>query len=209
METRPWQARQENEDKYTPMHLAAYEDKIDVITVLLEHDPFLGYLISTAGKPLLCTAASGGHVGVARELLKHCPDAPYCDANGSTCLHEAVLSGQEEFVEFVLGSQQLQHLINMADNSGETALHLAQSNGLTWIADLLGDEEKIINNGPVSICFSVCDSKKIILPEYHILLSMTSICKSKQWFDHYSFLQYIGHYSEGLQTVDSVFICIN
>jgi hypothetical protein len=131
------------------------------------------------------------------------------DQLASLGCHEAVLSDQEEFVEFVLGSQLLQHLINMADNSGETALHLAQSNGLTWIADLLGDEEKIINNGPVSICFSVCDSKKIILPEYHILLSMTSICKSKQWFDHYSFLQYIGHYSEGLQTVDSVFICIN
>jgi ankyrin repeat protein len=153
METRPWLARQENENKYTPMHLAAYEDKIVVITVLLEHDPLLGYLISTAGKPLLCTAASEGHVGVARELLKHCPDAPYCDANGSTCLHEAVLSGQEEFVEFVLGSQQLQHLINMADNSGETALHLAQRIELMWIADVLGDKEKIINNNPVSILF--------------------------------------------------------
>ncbi|CAD6254316.1 unnamed protein product [Miscanthus lutarioriparius] len=178
MEMRPWLARQESEDKYTPMHLAAYQNKVDVLTVLLEHDPFLGYLISTYGFPLLCIAASKGHVGVARELLKHCPDAPYCDANGLTCLHVAVLNGQAEFVEYVLGSQQLHHPINMADNSGESALHLARRRGLTWIASVLGDGEKNINNNP-------------------ILLSMTLICRSKQWFAKYYFLQYIGHYSEG------------
>jgi ankyrin repeat protein len=153
MEMRPWLARQESEDKYTPMHLAAYQNKVDVLTVLQENDPFLGYLISTYGFPLLCIAASKGHVGVARELLKHGPDAPYCDANGLTCLHVAVLNGQAEFVEYVLGSQQLHHLINMADNSGETALHLARRRGLTWIASVLGDREKNINNNPVSILF--------------------------------------------------------
>ncbi|RLM68977.1 protein ACCELERATED CELL DEATH 6-like isoform X1 [Panicum miliaceum] len=125
METRPWLARQENESKHTPMHMAAKEDSVDVLSALLEHDRSLGYLVSTDGAPLLCIAASQGHVGVARELLKHCPDAPYCDATGSTCLHVAVSSKQAEFVKFVLGSHQLQHLINMADSRGETALHLA------------------------------------------------------------------------------------
>jgi ankyrin repeat protein len=160
METRPWLARQESEDMYTPVHLAAYENKVDVLTVLLEHDPFLGYLISTYGVPLLCMAASSGHVGVARELLKHCPDAPYCNANGLTCLHVAVLNGQAVFVEYVLGSKQLQSLINTADSSGETALHLAQRNGLMLIAASLGDKEKITNNYPVSILFLfMCDFK--------------------------------------------------
>ncbi|OQU83143.1 hypothetical protein SORBI_3005G083340 [Sorghum bicolor] len=135
---------------YTPVHLAAYENKVDVLTVLLEHDPFLGYLISTYGVPLLCMAASSGHVGVARELLKHCPDAPYCNANGLTCLHVAVLNGQAVFVEYVLGSKQLQSLINTADSSGETALHLAQRNGLMLIAASLGDKEKITNNYPIN-----------------------------------------------------------
>ena len=72
MEKHPSLARQENERKHTPMHLAANEDKVDVLTALLEHDRSLGYLISTDGAPLLCIAASQGHVGVARELLKHC-----------------------------------------------------------------------------------------------------------------------------------------
>ncbi|KAJ1255230.1 hypothetical protein BS78_K273400 [Paspalum vaginatum] len=125
IESLPWLAKQENANKCTPMHLAAYEDKIDVLSVLLEHDPSLGYLISSKGEPLLCAAASQGHVGVARELLKHCPDAPYSGANGSTCLHKAVLCGHTEFVKFILGSQQLGQLANMLDESGETALHLA------------------------------------------------------------------------------------
>jgi ankyrin repeat protein len=73
METRPGLVRQENEDKRTPIYLAAKENKIDVLTILLEHDPSLGYFISTDGAPLLCIAAIQGNVGVARELLRHWP----------------------------------------------------------------------------------------------------------------------------------------
>ncbi|CAO2141254.1 unnamed protein product [Urochloa humidicola] len=127
IETRPLLARQENKNKQTPMHLAASEDMVEVLTVLLEHDQSLGYLISTAGAPLLCIAAIKGHVGVAQELLKHCPDAPYSDAEGSTCLHVAVLHDHAEFVAFVLESKELQHVINMADNCGVAALHLANN----------------------------------------------------------------------------------
>ncbi|KAF8711355.1 hypothetical protein HU200_029384 [Digitaria exilis] len=125
METRPWLVKQENELLKTPVHQAAIEDKVDVLTVLLEHNRSLGYQISTDGLPLLWVAAYWGHVGVARELLKHCPDAPYSTADGSTCLHIAVQRGNIEFVGFVLESQQLQHLVNMANDSGDTALHLA------------------------------------------------------------------------------------
>lgn len=128
METRPWLATEENENKHTPVHLAAYEGEIKALAVLLDHDPSLGYLTSTNGDPLLCVAASQGHVGIARELLEHCPDAPYCDAGGSTCLHIAVLRGHIEFVKSVLGLPQLGQLINMLNGSGETALHLAARN---------------------------------------------------------------------------------
>jgi ankyrin repeat protein len=109
------------------MHLAAIENKIDVLTVLLEQDQSLGYFISTTtdAAPLLCIAASQGNVGVARELLRHCPDPPYCDAAGSTCLHVAVSFGQADFVRFVVRSPQLEHLVNLPDNKGETALQLA------------------------------------------------------------------------------------
>jgi len=128
METRPWLATEENENRHTPVHLAAYDGEIKALAVLLEHDPSLGYLTSTDGDTLLCVAASQGHGGVARGILEHCPDAPYCDASSSTCLHIAVLCGHTEFVRSILGLQQLGHLINMLNGSGETALHLAVRN---------------------------------------------------------------------------------
>jgi ankyrin repeat protein len=82
-------------------------------------------VVNPNGVPLLCSAAYRGHVGVARELLKHCPDARYSDENGNTCLHQAVLGEQMEFLQFVLGSPQLKKLVNMRDEAGDTALHLA------------------------------------------------------------------------------------
>lgn len=81
--------------------------------------------MSTEGCPLLVSASYRGNVGFARELLKHCPDAPYWHSNGWTCLHEAVDSGQTEFVEFILQSHQLRKLINVRDMNGKTALHCA------------------------------------------------------------------------------------
>ncbi|TVU26040.1 hypothetical protein EJB05_28568, partial [Eragrostis curvula] len=126
METRPTLAREEGKDQNTPMRLAVLWNKIDVLKVLLEHDRSLGYVVSTNGTtPLLVLAAFRGHVGVAQELLKHCPDAPYCTANGWTCLHNAVSLGHDDFLEFVLGSQQLGKLINMRDIHGRTALQYA------------------------------------------------------------------------------------
>jgi ankyrin repeat protein len=129
MKTRPGLAREENKANRTPMHLAVFWDKINVLRVLLEHDPSLGYVVSSEKEdiPLINFAAHEGNVSAARELLKHCPDAPYRDASGFTCLHHAICSmtEQTEFVEFVLGSPQLRKLVNMRDSDGETPLHLA------------------------------------------------------------------------------------
>ncbi|KAL5203936.1 hypothetical protein ABZP36_008807 [Zizania latifolia] len=126
METRPWLAREETKQYNTPMHLAAVWGKTDVLRVLLEHDWSLGYAVmSKYGTPLLNSAAFRGHVGVARELLKHCPDAPYRTSNGWTCLHEAVHKGHAEFVAFILESPYLRKLINLRYRDGKTALHHA------------------------------------------------------------------------------------
>jgi len=126
MERRPWLAREGDMNNDTPIFLAVGWGKTDMLTVLLEHDRSLGYQISGPSIPLLDYAAFNGHVDVARELLKHCPDAPCCETTGSTCLHRAVWSEQPEFVKFVLGSPQLQKLVYMREGEcGDTALHLA------------------------------------------------------------------------------------
>ncbi|RLM69726.1 protein ACCELERATED CELL DEATH 6-like isoform X1 [Panicum miliaceum] len=122
---RPWLARQETNKRSSPMNLAVIWDKVEVLRVLLEHDWSLGHVISSEGCTLLHSAAYQGHVSVARMLIDHCPDAPYSDAVGWTCLHEAVCHGRMDFVEFVLESPQLRKLVNMRDANGRTALHHA------------------------------------------------------------------------------------
>jgi ankyrin repeat protein len=148
MKARPWLAREENGDKFTPMCKALLTGKTDILTVLLENDPSLGYLLSSNIPPLV-TAAAAGHVGTARELLKHCPDTPYCDATGWTCLHAAVRYGRMEFVQFLLGSKQLPPLVNMQYN-GRSALHVAAQRPNSGIISALllhqGIDITLLNN---------------------------------------------------------------
>ncbi|BAT13450.1 Os11g0251400, partial [Oryza sativa Japonica Group] len=123
---RPNLATEENKDGNTPIQLAVRWGKIDMLRVLLKHDRSQGYVINRKnGYPLLLSAAHRGHVAVAREIIKYCPDAPYCKKDGWTCLHKAVKSGNMEFVEFILGEPRLQKLVNMRSSKGKTALHYA------------------------------------------------------------------------------------
>jgi len=171
METRPGLAREEDEHKVTPMHMAAQWDKIDVLRVLLEHDWSLGYVLTSNGTPILASVASRGYVGAARELLKHCPDAPYALADGTTtCLHQAVQGGHMELLQFFLGSKHLRKLVNMRDIVHETPLHDAvrkcnpkivkallqhpdtdvtvlndSGNPATWVLSPLTDHAKTLN----------------------------------------------------------------
>ncbi|CAO2143720.1 unnamed protein product [Urochloa humidicola] len=168
MARHPLLIRQETENNPTPIHLAVSEGKVEMLIVFLEQDQSLGYLITRAGTPLLCIAASEGHVGVARELLRHCPDAPYCDATGSTCLHQAVLSDQAEFVEFILATQQLRQLVNMVDKNRETALHLAvKRDNKKMVAALVrhrGIDVTVLNGTGISVLKDGVKKVKPLIP---------------------------------------------
>ncbi|KAJ3701274.1 hypothetical protein LUZ61_004979 [Rhynchospora tenuis] len=105
----------------------------------------LGYLVNgnQEGNPLLVSAASRGHVDVATEIIKHCPDAPYQNRAGITILHQAVLEGHIKFVEFILQNRQLDKLINMRDAHGKTSLHYAVKNCNPKIVRALLDHQDI------------------------------------------------------------------
>uniref|UniRef100_A0A0E0F4A7 PGG domain-containing protein n=1 Tax=Oryza meridionalis TaxID=40149 RepID=A0A0E0F4A7_9ORYZ len=119
VEKRPELAREFDNQANTPMHLTAIWGKTEVLGALLQNDWSLGYAFGNN------CAAYRGYVSVARELLHHCPDAPYCYATGWTCLHQATSAGHLEFVEFILESPYLRKLVNMRDGIGNTALHYA------------------------------------------------------------------------------------
>jgi ankyrin repeat protein len=125
MEKCPELARESGNEICTPVRHAVQFGKIDILKIMLEHDSTLGYEINSKGNPLLTSAAYRGQVAAARELLKHCPDAPYDNANGETLLHVAVSYDHAEFVEFVMETPLFRKLVNVQDNKGQTALHYA------------------------------------------------------------------------------------
>ncbi|WVZ49318.1 hypothetical protein U9M48_000687 [Paspalum notatum var. saurae] len=133
-------SRQQDGKGDTPMHLIAHFNRVNILEVMLDFDQSLGYESNSV--PLLFSAASRGHVDFARALLKYCPDAPYSNNIGKTCLHEAVYHNQMEFVQFILEeNSSLRKLVNMqltmvpdehitvaeedTHRYGDTALHLA------------------------------------------------------------------------------------
>ncbi|KAJ1275132.1 hypothetical protein BS78_05G113400 [Paspalum vaginatum] len=150
VKTRAMLAREEGSNSNTPIQLAVVWNKIDVLKVLLEYDRSLGYVVSSSGAPLLVSAAYRGHVGIARELLRHCPDAPLVDTEGFTCLHTAVWNEQPEFLEFALSLPQLNRFVNMRNRNGDTPLHLAvQKCNPKMVAALLAHQHidvTVLNN---------------------------------------------------------------
>ncbi|VAH86094.1 unnamed protein product [Triticum turgidum subsp. durum] len=126
MEHRPSMAKVEDSVGISPVRLSVITCRTEVLRVFLKTDFLLGYEISNAGQPLLVSAASHGAIDVAKELLLHCPDAPYENSTtGVTCLHEAIVSEHEEFLNFIICAPQLRALINLRDKEGKTALHHA------------------------------------------------------------------------------------
>lgn len=120
-------ARQADTQHDTPVQLAAHFNRDTILTLMLRGDRSLGYRVHAEhSTPLLYIAANRGHVAFARALLEHCPDAPYKNDRSRTCLHEAVEQDRTEFVKFILDdNSKLRKLVNMVDDVGDTALHLA------------------------------------------------------------------------------------
>ncbi|KAJ3701272.1 hypothetical protein LUZ61_004977 [Rhynchospora tenuis] len=145
MRSRPELAKEKNKSGHTPIKYAVDRNQTSVIREMLQHDRSLGYLVNSnkEGNPLLVSAASRGHIDVAREILEHCPDAPYINRAGLTILHQAVLEGHIEFVEFILQNSQLDKLINMRDSCEKTALHYAVKNCNPKIVRALLDHQDI------------------------------------------------------------------
>ncbi|XP_044973617.1 ankyrin repeat-containing protein At5g02620-like [Hordeum vulgare subsp. vulgare] len=155
MEMRPEMARAADTNGVTPIRLAVYFNNTEMLRVMLELDWTLGYEVNTQGNPLLVSAAYRGLVDVARELLKHCPDAPYRRTSDcATWLHSAVSNDHAEFVEFILRIPQLSKLVNMQDSGGKTALHYAVKNCnpriVTSLLSHKGIDGTMLDNNAVS-----------------------------------------------------------
>uniref|UniRef100_A0ACD5YF64 Uncharacterized protein n=1 Tax=Avena sativa TaxID=4498 RepID=A0ACD5YF64_AVESA len=96
--------------------------------------------------PIHVAACGGDKVAIAFFLLK-CPDsAGLRDAKGKTFLHVAIEQGELDIVSYVCGNPCVAWILNMQDNDGNTALHLAiQARKFRMFCALFGNRKVDLN----------------------------------------------------------------
>ena len=92
-------------------------------------------------------AASVGGSGNIDMFVKRCPgSASLCDAKGRTFLHVAVEKKEANVIRSACRNLSLSWIMNMVDNDGNTALHLAvKAKSIHMFCPLLGNPQVNLN----------------------------------------------------------------
>ncbi|XP_030550715.1 ankyrin repeat-containing protein At5g02620-like [Rhodamnia argentea] len=126
LEKRPEVIREGDDLGWTPLHYFASWDNVEAVGLLLQHDASVAYIADKEGQSALHVAAFLGKVNAIDELIRSCPDAgDIMNDKGQTALHAAVIGGRVNVVKYILGTPDLEDLVNEQDADGNTALHLA------------------------------------------------------------------------------------
>ncbi len=133
-----------------PLHIASHFDILPLAEKLLTQGGSMNKVKrfrsvnekDSTGMTALHWTVEGGHLAIARLLLKKGADINARDHFDETALHRAADSGYEEFVRLLLekGAD-----INAKDVVGETALHRAAGSGYEGLVRLLLDMGVDIN----------------------------------------------------------------
>uniref|UniRef100_A0A8I6WCR3 Uncharacterized protein n=1 Tax=Hordeum vulgare subsp. vulgare TaxID=112509 RepID=A0A8I6WCR3_HORVV len=92
--------------------------------------------------PIHVAALVGSKDSISIILEKFPGTAGLCAAQGQTFLHVAVMERSLTIVSFVCRTPSLAWILNMQDNDGNTALHLAvQAGKLRMFSSLYGNKE--------------------------------------------------------------------
>ncbi|XBI97442.1 hypothetical protein VPH35_017813 [Triticum aestivum] len=104
------------------------------IRLLLDADQCSACRPDKRGQYPIHIAASMGKLGVVALILDKCPEcAGLRDARGRTFLHVAIDMRWEKIVDYATKNDTFASILNMQDNSGDTALHLAVQVGVLRI----------------------------------------------------------------------------
>jgi len=142
---------QRDENGSTPLHFAAglgwQSQPGSVCWQVLEANPAALYQSDNNGLFPLHVAASVGERGTVIMFLNKSPrSAGLQDTTGRTFLHVAAEKTEVRIVSFVCRNRLLSWILNMQDNDGNTALHLAiQAGSLLMFCALLANRQIHLN----------------------------------------------------------------
>ncbi|KAF0914791.1 hypothetical protein E2562_031517 [Oryza meyeriana var. granulata] len=155
-------AKQGDQDGSTPLHFAVSVEERSTINIcwfpfyrtlnvpisdLLEASKSAAFQPDQTGSFAIHIAASRGVQKAISILLEKCLDcAGLPDAKGRTFLHVAVERKRHNIVKFVCRNKTLSWMLNMQDNDGNTAFHLAiQAGDLGIFGCLMGNQQVCLN----------------------------------------------------------------
>ncbi|XP_018854293.2 ankyrin-1-like [Juglans regia] len=117
--------KQVDQNRWTPLHMAAYTGNIEPTKLLLEFDREVAYMKDAEGRIALHIAAHRNKEGVTKEIISMCPDCcEVVDNKGRNALHLALMTNLWPDVALVIqDNSSLRNLLNQKDNDGNTPLH--------------------------------------------------------------------------------------
>lgn len=126
------------------LHVAARKGALDILQCMIRFN--IGWLYantSASGNSLLMVAAHFGRKNVVEWLLTQQIDTNDKNFKDNTALHIAVLAKQTDMLNLILADIDEPALINVQNEEGDTALHLAARLGLADAVKALIETEKV------------------------------------------------------------------
>ena len=134
---------------YTPLHTAAFNGRLEIAQVLLDHDASANEKDDLGETPLHKVSrgeyeSQDNGVGIARLLLKHNVDVHAPNIDNNTALHLAALCGRLEISQVLLDNGASP---NVENEWGETPLHVAARGEYDFQEDGVGNAQPLLKQG--------------------------------------------------------------
>ncbi|KAI6693240.1 hypothetical protein NL676_020950 [Syzygium grande] len=120
----------------TPLHLAAYENYVEGVEFLVDEFSSSAFEHNSEGYLPIHVACKMGHIETIKKLLQHWPDPEELPSleKQQNILHVAAKYGRTSVVKYILGNPELEKLLNVKDEEGNTPLHVAT---MKWQSEVL------------------------------------------------------------------------